>query len=107
ALHPRGRVLCIAKTAAGLEVQKRIVAETGNECVIAEAGWETKGPYAAALIEAEGAELIGYLQTLASLPGPIVTAQTAPYCQAWLMEEKSISINTTASGGNASLMTIG
>ena len=107
ALHPRGRILCIAKTAAGLDAQKRIVAETGNECVVAEAGWEAKGPYAAALIEAEGAALIGHLQSLAAMPGPIVTAQVAPYCQAWLMEEKSISINTTASGGNASLMTIG
>jgi RHH-type transcriptional regulator, proline utilization regulon repressor / proline dehydrogenase / delta 1-pyrroline-5-carboxylate dehydrogenase len=107
ALHPRGRVLCIAQTPEGLAAQKRIAAETGNECVVAEVGWESKGPYATALIEAEGAALIGYLQSLAAMPGPIITAQVAPYCKAWLMEEKSISINTTASGGNASLMTIG
>src|SRR5665213_117169 len=105
--HPRGRVLCIVQTPEGLAAQKRIVAETGNECVVADMGWESKGPYAAALIEAEGAALVGHLQSLAALSGPIITAQVTPYCKAWLMEEKSISINTTASGGNASLMTIG
>ena len=29
------------------------------------------------------------------------------YCLNWLLEEVSTSINTTAAGGNASLMTIG
>jgi RHH-type proline utilization regulon transcriptional repressor/proline dehydrogenase/delta 1-pyrroline-5-carboxylate dehydrogenase len=29
------------------------------------------------------------------------------YCLSWLLEEVSTSINTTAAGGNASLMAIG
>ncbi|HEY5363764.1 MAG TPA: hypothetical protein VIJ49_06150, partial [Aestuariivirga sp.] len=100
-------VLCIAQTPEGLAAQKQIAVETGNEWVVAEVGWESRGPYAAALVEAEGVALTGHLQSLAAMPSPITQTQVAPYCKAWLMEEKSISINTTASGGNASLMTIG
>ncbi|MFN0193021.1 MAG: bifunctional proline dehydrogenase/L-glutamate gamma-semialdehyde dehydrogenase PutA [Aestuariivirga sp.] len=103
ALHPRGRILCWAKTEGGLAEQKRLVAETGNQAVVA----MEKGPFAGALLEAEGEELRAQLEILASLPGPIVLAQAKPYNPAWLMEEQSISVNTTAAGGNANLMTIG
>lgn len=51
------------------------------------------------------------------LPGPLVLTQAASteelannpdaYCLNWLLEEVSTSINTTAAGGNASLMAIG
>lgn len=54
---------------------------------------------------------------IASLPGPLVLTQAAsteeletqacPYGLDWLLEEVSTSINTTAAGGNASLMSIG
>ena len=44
-------------------------------------------------------------QQLAALPGPIVLTQAGPdYRLDWLVEEVSTSINTTAAGGNASLM---
>jgi RHH-type proline utilization regulon transcriptional repressor/proline dehydrogenase/delta 1-pyrroline-5-carboxylate dehydrogenase len=57
-------------------------------------------------------------QEIAQRPGPILSVQrTLPprdlsqasggYCLDWLMEERSISINTAAAGGNASLMAIG
>ena len=53
----------------------------------------------------------------AALPGPLVLVQAATaqeiagrgpeaYCLSWLLEEVSVSINTTAAGGNASLVTI-
>lgn len=106
-LHPRGRILCWSKSAAGLAEQKSFVAQTGNEAVVVEKGWEGKGPFAGALLEAEGEELRAQLEILAALPGPIVLAQAKPYNAAWLMEEQSISVNTTAAGGNANLMTIG
>ena len=106
-LRPRGRVLCFATTQEGLVAQKQIVAKTGNECVVAETGWVNKGPYAAALIEAKGDKLKEILLALSTLPGPIINAQVNPYCEVWLMEETTISINTTAMGGNANLMTIG
>jgi RHH-type proline utilization regulon transcriptional repressor/proline dehydrogenase/delta 1-pyrroline-5-carboxylate dehydrogenase len=55
---------------------------------------------------------------IAALPGPLVLTQGASHariatrgaeawCLSWLLEEVSISINTTAAGGNASLMAIG
>ncbi len=102
-LHPRGRILCLAKTEEGLEAQMRVISETGNEPVT-EIG---KFPISAALIEADGDERIAAMQKLADLPGAIVSVHVAPYCKAWLMEERAVSINTTASGGNANLMTIG
>ncbi len=69
--------------------------------------WRGAGPFTAALIEAEGEALIAILKHLADMPGPIIIAQTAPYNPVWLMTETSTSINTTAAGGNASLMTLG
>jgi RHH-type proline utilization regulon transcriptional repressor/proline dehydrogenase/delta 1-pyrroline-5-carboxylate dehydrogenase len=47
------------------------------------------------------------------MPGPIVPVHAASpdqplaYTLEWLMEEVSTSINTTAAGGNASLMMLG
>lgn len=57
-------------------------------------------------------------QEIAERHGPILPVQRASpprnldqvsggYCLDWLMEERSISINTAAAGGNASLMAIG
>jgi RHH-type proline utilization regulon transcriptional repressor/proline dehydrogenase/delta 1-pyrroline-5-carboxylate dehydrogenase len=57
-------------------------------------------------------------QEVAERHGPILPVQRASpprnldqvsggYCLDWLMEERSISINTAAAGGNASLMAIG
>ena len=57
-------------------------------------------------------ELQSILQQLASRPGPIVSVTTLAGADAAvplerLMIERSLSINTAAAGGNASLMTIG
>ena len=68
--------------------------------------WRHEGPYAGALIEG-GVERVRALnQAIAALPGPIVLTQAgaAGYRLDWLVEEVSTSINTTAAGGNASLM---
>lgn len=71
---------------------------------------------AGALLEGEGEELIALNKTIAALPGPLLLVQAAasadmgdsnPYCLDWLVEEVSISTNTAAAGGNASLMAIG
>ena len=52
------------------------------------------------------------VDTVAAMPGPIVSVLAAgdgplAYPLDWLLEEVSTSINTTAAGGNASLMMIG
>ena len=79
--------------------------------------WEANGPYAGALVEGDAARVVAVNQKIAELTGPLVLTQAATseelaasassYCLNWLMEEVSTSINTTAAGGNASLMAIG
>ncbi|MGV6873538.1 trifunctional transcriptional regulator/proline dehydrogenase/L-glutamate gamma-semialdehyde dehydrogenase [Pseudochelatococcus sp. B33] len=75
------------------------------------------GPYAGALIEGDGARTRAVAGAIAALPGPLFPVQAAAsealaadpdaYCLDWLAEEVSTSINTTAAGGNATLMAIG
>jgi RHH-type proline utilization regulon transcriptional repressor/proline dehydrogenase/delta 1-pyrroline-5-carboxylate dehydrogenase len=79
--------------------------------------WAKDAPFAGALIEGESEGLIEVTTKIATLPGPLVLVQAATtqelaadaeaYCLNWLLEEVSTSINTTAAGGNASLMAIG
>lgn len=137
ALHPRGRILLMPQTELGLRDQVAAVLATGNHAVIhaprallaaldgAPASvaariawhddWAQQGPYAGALVEGDAERIIATQAEIAALPGPIVLTQasrgdssaSADYCLQWLLEEVSTSINTTAAGGNASLMSIG
>jgi RHH-type proline utilization regulon transcriptional repressor/proline dehydrogenase/delta 1-pyrroline-5-carboxylate dehydrogenase len=127
ALHPRGRILMVPSTRAGLFEQMAAVLATGNRGMVkgmalppgmpgnVAASFSTKGsePLAAALVEGGEAKVSEVVQSVAALPGPIVSVHAAQGDQAlayqcdWLLEEVSISINTTAAGGNASLMMIG
>ena len=138
-LHPRGRILLVPATTAGLYCQIAAALATGNDVVIdaasglqdAAAGlppnvsarifwtadWEADGPFAGALVEGDAVRVKAANRTIASLSGPIVVVQSATtddlvrdpdaYRLDLLLEEVSISINTTAAGGNASLMAIG
>jgi RHH-type transcriptional regulator, proline utilization regulon repressor / proline dehydrogenase / delta 1-pyrroline-5-carboxylate dehydrogenase len=73
--------------------------------------------FAAALFEGEPSMAAAWARQLAARDGPIVTPQClspedmsggrAYYSLEWLVTERSISVNTAAAGGNASLMTIG
>jgi RHH-type proline utilization regulon transcriptional repressor/proline dehydrogenase/delta 1-pyrroline-5-carboxylate dehydrogenase len=79
--------------------------------------WEADGPFSGALIEGDAVSVRYANLQIASLSGPLVVVQSATtealirdpeaYCLDRLLEEVSTSINTTAAGGNASLMTIG
>ncbi len=79
--------------------------------------WATSGPYAGALVEGDAERVCEVNARIAELPGPLVLVQAAtsealqgptqPYNLNWLLEEVSVSVNTTAAGGNASLMSIG
>ena len=70
-------------------------------------------PCACALVEGDGDQIRAAAMALARKDGPIVTVHAArpdadcAYHPGWLLEEVSTSINTTAAGGNASLMMIG
>ncbi|MBN9046768.1 MAG: trifunctional transcriptional regulator/proline dehydrogenase/L-glutamate gamma-semialdehyde dehydrogenase [Rhizobiales bacterium] len=79
--------------------------------------WAKDAPFAGALVEGDAARIVEVNAKIAALPGPLVLTQAASseelaakddaYCLNWLLEEVSTSINTTAAGGNASLMAIG
>ncbi len=81
------------------------------------AEWTSAGPFAGALIEGDADRIRAAGVAIARLPGPLIIVQGASsqelaenpdsYCLNWLLEEVSTSINTTAAGGNASLMSIG
>ena len=83
--------------------------------------WSTRGladaaDLSAALVEGNADDTIVAAQALAERPGAIVSLQSASpreiadkpnaYVLDWLLEEVSTSINTTAAGGNASLMAL-
>jgi RHH-type proline utilization regulon transcriptional repressor/proline dehydrogenase/delta 1-pyrroline-5-carboxylate dehydrogenase len=124
ALHPRGRVLLKPVTPAGLIEQMAVVLATGNTGTVAGiplptglpasvAAMFSEGsvpPFAVALVEDDASET---LAAVAAMPGAIVPVYRADpsralaYDPVWLVEEVSTSINTTAAGGNASLMAIG
>jgi RHH-type transcriptional regulator, proline utilization regulon repressor / proline dehydrogenase / delta 1-pyrroline-5-carboxylate dehydrogenase len=127
ALHPRGRILLKPETRRGLIEQMAAVLATGNHGAVegmalpkglppsvaaAFAGKEDE-PIAAALVEGDTARVAGAVEQAAAMPGPIVSVHAADqqralsYSCEWLLEEVSTSINTTAAGGNASLMMIG
>lgn len=131
ALHPRGRVLLLPQTRDGMIEQIGAALACGNDAIVGDAGplakalaelpqsvtarvrtaddWRREPDFAGALIEGEPAQVSAALGALAELPGPIVLPQAASagYRLDWLVEEVSTSINTTAAGGNASLMAIG
>ena len=125
-LHPRGQVLMMSQSRDGLFEQMAVILATGNRGVVAEtlpddlppnvtaafAGLPD-GPYAVALVEGDEAAVARAVAEVAAMPGPIISVHAAEQDQPlayhcdWLLEEVSISINTTAAGGNASLMMIG
>ena len=127
----------LAETATGLRLQLAAILATGNDAAVpgaarrrraaglpAELAHRVHGfddPLAApglagALIEGEGEAVADAARRLAARPGPIVRAQALAsaellagqdYRLADLVEERSISTNIAAAGGNASLMAIG
>ena len=135
-LKPRGTVLCLAHTEHGIRAQHEACRRTGNRMLIIdtpagkafhEAGEATEARLAAAediansdfqavLFEGDGDELRALNQEVARRDGPSVPVQGlgrdelaagARYAMETLVREVSLSINTAAAGGNASLMMIG
>jgi RHH-type proline utilization regulon transcriptional repressor/proline dehydrogenase/delta 1-pyrroline-5-carboxylate dehydrogenase len=102
ALRPKGAILCVADDAQALKAQHELVRATGNRLATDESE-----DIAAALFDGNANALIALNRRLADRPGRIVPVYTAPYPRAFLFNEVSLSINTAAAGGNASLMAIG
>lgn len=126
ALHPRGVVLLVPETRAGLIEQMAAVLATGNRGMVQGMALPDGLPesvarrfpadgagYSVALVEGAAERVLAVLGQVAGMDGPIVTVHAADPGAAlawncdWLLEEVSTSINTTAAGGNASLMMIG
>ena len=124
ALHPRGRILLRPKTRAGLVRLMSLTLATGNrasiegmdlpeglpDAVAAAFRPDPDEPLAVCLVEGGKDALLKACADMAERPGPIVPVHPAGKPGpglGWLLEEVSISINTTAAGGNASLMMIG
>ena len=130
-LIPRGRILLLPQTEEGLYRLLGAALATGNEVVVdgdgavtaglkglpaalaarvrVSASWLSFGALAGALVEGDAARLLAANRRIAELPGPLVLTQGVPAGGegveiAWLMNERSLSTNTTAAGGNASLV---
>ncbi|MCX7284457.1 MAG: bifunctional proline dehydrogenase/L-glutamate gamma-semialdehyde dehydrogenase PutA [Novosphingobium sp.] len=106
ALRPIGKVLIAAQDTARLAALQSRVGALGGTPVVADPGWQGKGPFARALVDGDAAFTLAFQQALAALPGAIVPLLTPADGDAMLVCEVSLSINTTAAGGNASLMAI-
>ncbi|MDD2877227.1 MAG: trifunctional transcriptional regulator/proline dehydrogenase/L-glutamate gamma-semialdehyde dehydrogenase [Acidiphilium sp.] len=134
-LAPRGTILCHAATSDGALRQIAACLATGNTPLVwcaepmpwyetmpiekrplrADADQPLARGFDAVLFAGDSESLSHLLRTLTMREGPIVPvhaigneANPAPdYPLEFLFTEQSISVNTAAAGGNASLMTIG
>ena len=62
---------------------------------------------AAVLFDGSSEDLLALARRMAEREGPLVAVYCAPYPLEFLFDEISLSVNTAAAGGNASLMAIG
>jgi RHH-type proline utilization regulon transcriptional repressor/proline dehydrogenase/delta 1-pyrroline-5-carboxylate dehydrogenase len=126
ALHPRGCIALRPQTRAGLLEQMAAVLATGNTGAIEDMALPERLPaeiaacftqgdarVSAALVEGNAVRVREVAQAMAARDGAIVPVHAAAsgpglsYSLEWLLEEVSTSVNTTAAGGNASLMMLG
>lgn len=136
-LKPRGIVLCVAQTEPGIQAQYSACLGSGNHMMIVDTPMgrsfcETaqatvkmtlisdtaigQSDFQAVLFEGDGDALRTLNQSIARRDGPILPVQGlgsdelaagAAYALDVLVREVSVSINTAAAGGNASLMMVG
>ncbi|MBI2319746.1 MAG: L-glutamate gamma-semialdehyde dehydrogenase, partial [Betaproteobacteria bacterium] len=131
-LHARGRVLCLAETEEHLLAQLSVAIASGNHALMEECNaaralraalpaplralvvlardWR-RAAFEHVLFAGDGAKLLEVCAQVAARPGPIVGVQALsagrwPYALEPLLVERSLSINTAAAGGNASLMSV-
>ena len=133
-LRPRGRIAALSGTVPGLLIQVGAILATGNVAVVERGGasaaldrlpaevagqvvlvdgWRDAEGLRGLLFEGEPAALIDVARQVAERDGPILPVETVrsaerdDYQLTRLLEECSVSTNTAAAGGNASLMSIG
>ncbi|GGZ03414.1 trifunctional transcriptional regulator/proline dehydrogenase/L-glutamate gamma-semialdehyde dehydrogenase [Novosphingobium colocasiae] len=126
-LHPRGRVRVMPQSASGFADQLSAVLASGNVAVIdatlmpaglpaavkERIATDTAGSVAAVLVEGEAVEVAEAVALAAAQPAQIASVYAAApgvtgrYPVNFLLDELAVCTNTTAAGGNASLMMIG
>ncbi len=133
-LTPRGRILCDAASEETLILALSCALSAGNRASLAgpaaqaligalDVGLRDRvvlddgnSPIDAALTDRSGPPLLDLIADIAKRPGPIAGIFTLAPGELrrgaiWpldaLLSEQSVSVNTTAAGGNANLMTIG
>ena len=128
-LAPRGRIACSATSVEALWAQVAAVLATGNTAVIVPSSPVATRPagfpaslaarvewadtdlgripdLAAMLAEGPADRIAQASRELASREGAIVPLHTGTYPLHLLLEEVTLSVNTAAAGGNASLMAL-
>ena len=125
-LRPRERVACIAAAEADLLAQVQLATGLGSIAVVAQGVLGERvqravgarcevaiDPLAArpdaVLFAGDGSTAAAVRRTLALQEGPLVpliVAREGSYDAARLMVERTVTVNTTASGGNASLLSL-
>jgi len=135
--HPRGAVLLVPATPLGMSVQMATALAAGNRVLVdapealtaslenlpaevkarvALVENRATAAFDAVLFEGESDRLLALEQEMAQREGPIVAvhglspgalAAGASYPVEWLLRERTISTNTAAAGGNATLLALG
>ncbi len=115
-LHALAAVLAMGSTAVwpahARALAERLPVEVGFHITLAQ-DWQAPAvPIDAVVFAGADAELLGTLAAIAQRPGPLLGVTRLPLeggavALARLVMERSISVNTAAAGGNASLMAIG
>ena len=104
---PRGRVLCLGPTTAQQQAQAVICASLGNTALLAELDLDvlrSSDSFDAVACFADEAALRAIRIALSERDGPIIPLLTSADDSSRLLVERHVCIDTTAAGGNASLM---
>jgi RHH-type transcriptional regulator, proline utilization regulon repressor / proline dehydrogenase / delta 1-pyrroline-5-carboxylate dehydrogenase len=100
---PRGTVLCLGPSEADLLAQRRMAEAAG--CDVLTGGLES-GPFDAVAWFGDDARLREVRQALSLREGALVPILASPEDIGRLQLERHVCVDTTAAGGNASLMAV-
>lgn len=104
---PRGTVLCLGPTPADQQAQAVMAAGLGSTAILAALDLETlrtASTFDAVAYFADDANLHAIRRALSERSGAILPLLTSPDERARLLVERHVCIDTTAAGGNATLM---
>ncbi len=106
-VSPRGAVLCLGPSAADQQAQAIMAATLGNTAILAELDFDTLAhadSFEAVAWFGDDATLRAIRIALSARDGAIIPLLTSTEEGARLLVERHVCIDTTAAGGNASLM---